>query len=140
MITFGKCCQPVPGDKIIGFITQGKGITVHRIDCNNMLNIPEDSAKLIEVNWDIEPDQNFHVHLTILSEDRRDLLKDVSSAISKTDTNIVMVEFKLEDALVKGNLIVEVKDLHHLTKVIQSIRKIKGTISVERIEGAYIPE
>jgi GTP diphosphokinase / guanosine-3',5'-bis(diphosphate) 3'-diphosphatase len=140
MISFGKCCQPVPGDKIIGFITQGKGITVHRIDCNNMLNIPEDSEKLIEVNWDIEPDQNFHVHLTILSEDRRDLLKDVSSAISKTDTNIVMVEFKLEDTLVKGNLIVEVKDLHHLTKVIQNIRKIKGTISVERVEGSYIPE
>ena len=67
-------------------------------------------------------------------------MKDVSSAISKTDTNIVMVEFKLEDALVKGNLIVEVKDLHHLTKVIQSIRKIKGTISVERVEGSYIPD
>ncbi len=140
MINFGKCCQPVPGDKIIGFITRGKGITVHRIDCNNMLNITQDSEKLIEVNWDIEPDQNFQVHIALLSEDRRDLLRDVSSAISKSETNIILVEFKLEDTLVKGNLMVEVKDLHHLTKVIQSIRKIKGIISVERVEGSLVTE
>jgi GTP pyrophosphokinase len=140
MINFGKCCQPVPGDKIIGFITRGKGITVHRIDCNNMLNVPEENEKRIEVSWDIEPDQNFHVHLSILSEDRRDLLRDVSSAISKTDTNIILVEFKLDDAVVKGNLIVEIKDLHHLTKVIHSIRKIKGILSVERVEGTVLSE
>ena len=140
MINFGKCCQPVPGDKIIGFITRGKGITVHRIDCNNMLNIAKDNEKLIEVNWDIEPDQNFQVHVTILSEDRRELLRDVSNAISKSDTNIILVEFKLEDTLVKGNLMVEVKDLHHLTKVIHSIRKVKGIISVERVEGSQLVE
>ena len=140
MINFGKCCQPVPGDKIIGFITRGKGITVHRIDCNNMLNIATDNEKLIEVNWDIEPDQNFQVHVTILSEDRRELLRDVSNAISKSDTNIILVEFKLEDTLVKGNLMVEVRDLHHLTKVIHSIRKVKGIISVERVEGSQLVE
>jgi len=140
MINFGKCCQPVPGDKIIGYITQGKGITVHRIDCKNMLNVSEDNEKLIQVTWDIEPDQNFQVHLTILSEDRRELLRDVSSAISKSDTNIILVEFKLEDTYVKGNLMVEVKDLHHLTKVIQSIRKVPGVISVDRVEGIVVAE
>lgn len=140
MISFGKCCQPVPGDKIIGYITRGKGITVHRIDCKNMLNIPDDHEKRIDVKWEIEPDQNFQVHLTILSEDRRELLRDVSSAISKSNTNIILVEFKLEDTLVKGNLMVEVKDLHHLTRVIQSIRKVHGVISVERVERALMTE
>ena len=140
MISFGKCCQPVPGDKIIGYITKGKGITVHRIDCKNMISLGEDSEKRIEVKWDIEKDQNYHVHLSVLSEDRRDLLRDVSQAISKSDTNIIMVEFKLEDTLVKGNIIVEVKDLHHLTKIIQGIRKVKGIISVERIDSTMLSD
>lgn len=140
MINFGKCCQPVPGDKIIGFITKGKGITVHRIDCSNMLKLGNDHEKKIEVNWDVEKDHNFHVHLAILSEDRRDLLRDISQAISKNETNIVKVEFNLEDTLVKGNLVVEVNDLHHLTKVIHSIRKINGVISVERVDSAAVIE
>jgi len=135
MIKFGKCCQPVPGDKIIGYITKGKGVTVHRIDCNNMLLLGDTHEKKIEVSWDMEKDQDYQVHLSVLSEDRRDLLRDISQAISKIETNIVMVEFKLDDTLVKGNLVVEVKDLHHLTRVIQSVRKIKGIISVERVEN-----
>ena len=134
LIQFGKCCQPVPGDKIIGFITTGKGITVHRIDCRNMLNLPDDHEKKIEVSWDLEKDHHYQVHITILCEDRRDLLRDISLAISSNDTNIVMIEFKLEDALVKGNLIVEVNNLHHLTKIIHGIQKIKGVISVDRVD------
>ncbi len=134
LIQFGKCCQPVPGDKIIGFITTGKGITVHRIDCRNMLNLHDDHEKKIEVSWDLEKDHHYQVHITILCEDRRDLLRDISQAISSNDTNIVMVEFKLEDALVKGNLIVEVNNLHHLTKIIHGIQKIKGVISVDRVD------
>jgi GTP pyrophosphokinase len=136
LIQFGKCCQPVPGDKIVGFITTGKGITVHRIDCKNMLNLPDDHEKKIEVSWDLEKDYHYQVHVSILSEDRRDLLRDISQAISSNDTNIVMIEFKLEDSLVKGNLIVEVNNLHHLTKIIHGVQKIKGVISVERIDTA----
>jgi len=134
LIQFGKCCQPVPGDKIIGYITTGKGITVHRIDCRNMLNLPDDHEKKIEVSWDLEKDHHYQVHITILCEDRRDLLRDISLAISSNDTNIVMIELKLEDALVKGNLIVEVNNLHHLTKIIHGIQKIKGVISVDRVD------
>jgi GTP pyrophosphokinase len=134
LIQFGKCCQPVPGDKIIGYITTGKGITVHRIDCRNMLNLPDDHEKKIEVSWDLEKDYHYQVHVTILCEDRRDLLRDISLAISSSDTNIIMIEFKLEDALVKGNLIVEVNNLHHLTKIIHGIQKIKGVISVDRVD------
>ena len=134
LIQFGKCCQPVPGDKIIGYITTGKGITVHRIDCRNMLNLPDDHEKKSEVSWDLEKDYHYQVHVTILCEDRRDLLRDISLAISSSDTNIIMIEFKLEDALVKGNLIVEVNNLHHLTKIIHGIQKIKGVISVDRVD------
>jgi GTP pyrophosphokinase len=138
MINFGKCCQPVPGDKIVGYITSGKGITVHRIDCKNMLNLEEDHEKRIEVTWNIEKDHNFHVHLSVLSEDRRDLLRDISQVISKNETNIIKVDFGLEDTLVKGNLVVEVNDLHHLTKIIHSIRKVTGVISVERVDSSSV--
>jgi guanosine-3',5'-bis(diphosphate) 3'-pyrophosphohydrolase len=134
MINFGKCCQPVPGDKIIGYITTGKGITVHRIDCKNMLSLPANHEKKIEVSWEMDKSQFYQVHLTILSEDRRDLLRDISEAISRNDTNIIMVGFKLEDMLVRGNIIIEVNNLHHLTKIIHSVQKIKGVISVDRVD------
>jgi GTP pyrophosphokinase len=140
MINFGKCCQPVPGDKIIGYITKGKGITVHRIDCNNMLKLGENNEKKIEVTWDLESDHSFQVHLSIMSEDRKDLLRDISQAISRVDTNIIMVEFKLDDIHVKGNVVVEVNDLPHLTRVIREIRKIPSIISVERVESPTIAD
>jgi GTP pyrophosphokinase len=134
LINFGKCCQPVPGDKIIGYITTGKGVTVHRIDCKNMMNLSDNHEKKIEVSWEIDRDHYYQVHLSILSEDRRDLLRDISEAISRNNTNIVMVEFKLEDMLVKGNVIIEVSNLHHLTKIIHSVQKINGVISVDRVD------
>jgi len=133
-INFGQCCQPVPGDKITGYITQGKGITVHRIDCKNMLNLQESSKKTIEVEWDIEKSQAFDVHLSILAEDRRELLQDISLTVSRADTNILMVDFRVEDSLVKGNMVVQVNDLFQLTKILNGLRKIKKIISVERVE------
>jgi (p)ppGpp synthase/HD superfamily hydrolase len=75
-----------------------------------------------------------------MSEDRKDLLRDISQAISKVDTNIIMVEFKLEDIHVKGNVVVEVNDLQHLTRVIREIRKIPSIISVERVESPTVTE
>lgn len=133
-INFGQCCQPVPGDKIVGFLTQGKGITIHRIDCKNMIYLNQNPEKKIEVQWDIEDEQAFEVHLSILAEDRKELLHDISLVISKCDTNLTMVEFKVEDSLAKGNLVVQVKDLYQLTKILNSMRKIKRIISVERVE------
>ena len=101
-----------------------------------MLNLPEDHEKKIDVSWDLDKDHHYHVHITILSEDLRDLLRDISMAISSNDTSIVMIEFKLEDTLVKGNMIVVINNLHHLTKIIHSVQKIKGVISVERVDTA----
>ena len=89
----------------------------------------------MEVSWDLKEDQNFQVHLSVLSEDRRELLSDIAQAIAKCDTGIHAIEFKVDDSLVKGNLVVEVKDLYHLTKVMHSIRKVNGIIAVDRVES-----
>ncbi len=135
LINFGKCCQPVPGDRIIGYLTRGKGVTIHRTDCRNLLKLMEEKERIIKVDWDTEKNQEFQVYLSVIGEDRKNLLKDIALCVSKQDTNILMVNFHIEDTLAKGKLNIQVSNLHHLTKIINSIRKIPGVFSVERIDN-----
>lgn len=135
LIHFAKCCQPVPGDRIIGFLTKGKGVTIHRTDCKNMLKLYEEKERIVEVEWDIEKEQKFQVQLSILGEDRKNLLKDITLCVAKQDINIINANFHVEDSYAKGSLDIEVNDLQHLTKIINSIRKISGVFSVERVES-----
>lgn len=139
LITFGKCCQPVPGDRIMGFLTHGRGVVVHRSDCKNTLQFMQNTERVIEVNWDVEPDKHFMVCLHLLGEDRKNFLRDVSEAIAHTDTNIVRIEMRAENSLVHSNIIVEVKNLHHLTQVISKIGKVNGVFSIERMDNANEP-
>ncbi len=135
LISFAKCCQPVPGDRIIGFITRGRGIVIHRADCPNLLSLMDDPERQVDVEWDVDRDRQFMVRLHLIGEDRRNFLRDVSEAIASSDTNIISVEMKSEDSLVYGNLIVEVKNLQHLTRVINKIDSVKGVIRIERLDG-----
>jgi GTP pyrophosphokinase len=134
LIHFARCCQPVPGDRIIGYLTRGKGVTIHRTDCNNMLKLYEDTARVVDVAWDIDKDQHFQVHLSILGEDRKNLLKDITMAIAKLDINIINANFRVQEMYARGILDIEVKDLEHLIKIMNSIRKISGVFNVERVE------
>ncbi len=136
MIAFGGCCQPVPGDSIMGFITRGRGIVIHRSDCKNITSLMEYPERRIEVEWDVDPDKRFMVRLQLLGEDRKHFLRDVSESISQTETNIVSIEMRAEDTIVHSNIILEVRNLQHLTKVINKISKVKGVLSVERLNGA----
>jgi len=140
MISFGNCCQPVPGDKIIGFVSIGKGIIVHRNDCKNVLKLVEDPERAIDVEWNVEKDKHFIVRLKLLGGDRKHFLRDVSESISETDTNIVSIEMKAQDSVVHSNIILEVKNLQHLTKILRRIRQVKDVISVERLNGASFAE
>ena len=135
LIHFAKCCQPVPGDRIIGYLSRGKGVTIHRTDCKNMLKLYDEPERIIEVEWDIEEEQKFQVHLSVLGEDRKSLLRDITLGISKEDINIITVHFQKEDIYARGNLNIEIKDLQHLTKLINQLRKIPGILSVERVES-----
>jgi GTP pyrophosphokinase len=139
MISFGRCCQPLPGDRILGFITRGRGIVVHRYDCKNILNLIEDPERKIDVEWDVDKDKHFFVQLHLLGEDRKHFLRDVSDSISQTDTNIVSVDMKAQDSIVHSNIILEVRNLQHLTRVINKINQVKGVINVERLDGTGEP-
>lgn len=136
MISIGKCCQPLPGDPIVGFISKGRGIVVHRSDCRNVSSLMENPERKIEVEWDVGQDKYFTVRLQLSGEDRRDFLRDVSESISQTETNIVSIEMKAEEAVVQSSIILEVRNLQHLTKVIKKVRQVKGVINVERLSGS----
>ncbi len=136
LIHFARCCQPVPGDKILGFVTRGRGVVIHRADCRNIIKLMESPERHIDVEWDVEKDRHFMVRLHMLGEDRKNFLRDISESIAQTDTNIVSINMKAEDAVVHSNIIVEVRNLQHLTRVINKISKVKGVITVERISGS----
>jgi len=136
MVHIGKCCQPVPGDNIIGYITRGKGVTIHRTTCPNMQSLVEKDDRTVPVNWTVEVEEEFKVQLSILGEDRKNLLRDIAQAIANNNINILNLDIKSKDKLAIGKLIVEVKNLPHLTRLINAINNIKGIISVERIEPA----
>ncbi|KAA3659814.1 MAG: bifunctional (p)ppGpp synthetase/guanosine-3',5'-bis(diphosphate) 3'-pyrophosphohydrolase [Calditrichaeota bacterium] len=135
LFTFAQCCQPIPGDKIIGFISRGKGVTIHRTDCKNLSYLMDSPERRIDVEWDVEKDRQFIARIRMLAEDRKDYLRDVSETISMSNTNIISINMKAEDHVVHGNLIVEVRNLPHLTQLIKKLNKLEGIISVERLNG-----
>src|SRR5688572_10899912 len=134
MVRYSACCQPVPGDEVIGYITRGRGISIHRIDCPNILNLGEHPERRVEIEWEAESGERFFVRLVIEGDDRRGLLSDIATAISETGTNIQSAEIKSVEGGMNGNFAVEVHDLTHLKKVMKAIRRVKGVLSVERKE------
>lgn len=135
VVHIGKCCHPVPGDEILGYVTKGKGVTIHRTNCPNIQRLVQIKDRTIEVNWTVEVDEQFKVQLSLLGEDRHNLLRDITQALSTQNTNIIHVDLRAKDKLVTGKLIIEVKNLPHLTRIINSISKLKGMLNVERVEG-----
>ncbi|MFO7767719.1 MAG: bifunctional (p)ppGpp synthetase/guanosine-3',5'-bis(diphosphate) 3'-pyrophosphohydrolase [bacterium] len=135
MIHFAQCCQPIPGDEIIGYITRGRGVSIHRKDCLNMVQMLNDPERLVEVSWDSQKDQAFMVGVSVTARDRVNLLGDISRAISSHGTNIRSVSMSTETEDAHGRFILEVRNLQHLQKILKRIRKVKGVERVERLSG-----
>ena len=134
MVSFARCCQPIPGDGITGVITRGRGVSVHRAGCSNLNDPNLGPERLIEVTWDSAPDQKFMVKLIIQADDRKNLLMDISNTLSLTNTNISSGEFSAEDDLAKVTLVVEVKNLNKLEKILKAVGKVSGVQSIERFQ------
>jgi len=134
MVRYSQCCQPVPGDKVIGYITRGRGISIHRIDCPNILQLRDHPERRVDIQWDGDGSDRFFVRLVMEGTDRRGLMAEVASAISGTNTNIQSAEMKADDRGMKGEFVVEVENLTHLNRVISSVKRIKGVVKVERRE------
>jgi guanosine-3',5'-bis(diphosphate) 3'-pyrophosphohydrolase len=134
MVRYAECCQPVPGDQVIGYITRGRGVSIHRLDCPNILNLGDHPERRVEIQWQAEAGDRFFVRLLVEGDDRRGLLSDIATAITSTGTNIRSAEINAVEGGMTGSFVVEVQDLAHLKKVIKGARRVKGVISVERRE------
>ena len=132
MVTFGKCCNPIPGDEMIGFVTRGRGITVHHSSCKSLPLLNEESDRLMPVEWDVARSDIFNVRLKVESLDRKGMLKEITEVISGANINITSVEMKVKDVLSTGYFIVQVNNLKQLDRVINKVSKIPGVDAVER--------
>jgi GTP pyrophosphokinase len=135
MVRYSQCCQPVPGDPVIGYITRGRGVSLHRKDCPNILTLSRDADRRVEIEWTAEKGDRFLVKIYMRGTDRRGLLSDVARAITDTGTNIQHADMRTADGGMNGEFVIEVQDLPHLTKVLRAVGRVKGVLSVERRES-----
>lgn len=132
VISIADCCNPLPGDPIIGFQADGRGLHIHRTDCNIVGDLLEDETKVISVTWDVEREHRFKARISIIADDRQNLLRDITEAVAAAKVNIRKVEMHMEDQLAVGYLVAEVKNLPHLTRLISRVNKLKGILKAER--------
>jgi GTP pyrophosphokinase len=132
MIRFSQCCQPLPGEAIIGIVTRGRGISVHRVDCPNTFPPAVEAERRVAVDWDVAHDDEFRVHLSVEGENRMGLLADVSAAITNLDTNILSATMEGDGHRAIGKFVLEVQDLVHLRKVMKVVEKVRGVVQVIR--------
>lgn len=137
--SYGKCCNPVPGDPIVGFITVGEGIKIHRKDCINILNIAKTTSnKIIPVAWPRNNDSLFVAGIKIRGEDTPGLLNNISNSITTyRNTNIKAINMYSTDSVFHGTITVYVEDLDHLNRLIEKLKKHKSIFSVERFDGEH---
>jgi GTP pyrophosphokinase len=134
LVRYAKCCNPVPGDAIVGFITRGRGVTIHTTDCINA--IAADPRRRIEARWSLEKDSTFPTQIEIHSVDRKGMLAALSNKLAAQKVNITAVQLKPTG---DGNLVatfdIEIGNVKQLRKVLDAVSKVKGVFSVNRIKG-----
>jgi RelA/SpoT family (p)ppGpp synthetase len=133
---YAKCCNPIPGDEIVGFVTTGEGVKVHRRSCRNIrLMMQIESGRILDVNWPLDNGVMFVSGIKVSGEDRPAMLNDITHAISSyLNTNIRSVNIDSRDQLFEGTFLLYVKDTEHLNRVLEKIRKIRGVTGADRFE------
>ncbi len=138
--TYAKCCGPIPGDKVIGIVSTGQGVVIHRVTCNNILNLlkqPRVRNRAVEVSWASSDGFEFMSAVKVTGEDRPGILNDLTHAIlTYQNTNIRSVNIESQDSLFEGVLTVMVKNIDHLNRLMERLRKVRNVKNVERFEQA----
>tara|TARA_B100000686_G_scaffold295692_1_gene326740 strand:+ start:13934 stop:16117 length:2184 start_codon:yes stop_codon:yes gene_type:complete len=133
MVNFGKCCNPIPGDDLIGFVTRGRGLTVHISSCKSLPLLANETDRLIPVNWNVKRSDHFNVQLKIAGQDYKGWLKEISECISNQNINITSVDTKVNDSVSIANLIVQVNNNRQLRRLMKKLSNLKNIDYVERI-------
>ncbi|TFH58021.1 MAG: bifunctional (p)ppGpp synthetase/guanosine-3',5'-bis(diphosphate) 3'-pyrophosphohydrolase, partial [Gemmatimonadales bacterium] len=137
MVYLAKCCEPIRGEPVVGYITRGKGVSVHAERCPNVERLLYDPERRIEVAWTgAEEEARFRVKINIISENRQGVLAKVTSAIADEEANITNVSAQsLEGRRGQITLTVDISDMNHLERILQRLRGIEGIRQVERMTG-----
>ena len=131
MIQFGKCCNPIPGDEIVGYLTKGKGVTVHRSSCKSITRF-ENQDRFVSVDWNISSEKSFIVRLKMIFEDRKNLLNDLTEATSKLNIYIKSIDMKAEDSVATCLLVIEISNRKQLETLINKMRSVQNIEFIER--------
>lgn len=133
---FAKCCNPIPGDEVIGFISYEKGIRIHRRTCKNILNLfLREPERIVQINWNEAGGQEFTGGIKIIGEDKPGILNQITKTISKNfNSNIKSVDIKTRSSMFEGTLILSIQNLKQLNQIIEKINSQEGVFSVERFE------
>jgi GTP pyrophosphokinase len=131
MVRFGKCCNPIPGDEIAGYISRGRGITVHVQDCPHLKRL--DSERIVEVQWDLRQKHAYPVHIRVICNDQKGVLTEISSVITSFDVNISFAQVETTDMIAKCEFVIDVNDTHQLNAIFAAIRQLKIVRSIERL-------
>ncbi|MBU5442636.1 bifunctional (p)ppGpp synthetase/guanosine-3',5'-bis(diphosphate) 3'-pyrophosphohydrolase [Paenibacillus sp. MSJ-34] len=136
LVRFARCCNPIPGDEIVGYITRGRGVSVHRADCTNLPTSEEgeEAARVIEVNWTDSAEANYSVDIEITGHDRRGMLNEVLQAVSESKTNISAVSGRSDkNKMAMIHMTILIRNSDHLQSVVDKIKRVKDVYSVHRI-------
>ena len=138
-VRFSKCCSPVPGDEIVGFVTRGRGISIHRTDCVNMMNLPEmERARLIDAEWEAPENtgEKYVAEIKIFANNRNGLLADISKALTEKNINILSMNTRTsKQGLATLQTTFEIQSREELNRVIDKIRGIESVLDIERTTG-----
>jgi len=133
LVSFANCCKPLPGDDIVGFVTRGRGLIIHRSNCSN-INIHMEDKRIIQVNWEPKEDLFFVASIQVQATDRKGLLSDITSTIAKSDCDIRSAHVATKDKIAFDDFDVDVKNLADLQNLMKEIRNVKGITRVERVD------
>ena len=131
---FSLCCTPLPGDRIVGYVTRGRGVTIHRQDCPNVKSLRTHPERLIEVEWESIPEASYQVEIEVAAFDRVGLLKDILAAIADSKTNVLSVNARVrKDKVGIVTLVLDIRNVAQLHAVMQKVGKVPDVYSVERV-------
>ena len=137
MTTIARCCQPVPGDPVVGYVTRGRGVTIHRDDCRQVLHWQsENNPRLLQVSWGEKPTTSYSVQIMVRAFDRRDLIRDISNVLSTSETKVTDISSRLDEMLdeVTIQLHVRVKDYEQLSELLNRLGSVTNVIEARRLK------
>ena len=137
LLRVGKCCHPVPGDPIIGYITRGRGVTVHHIDCVSLQSLGGESERLVEVDWGQSVKATVHpVRISIIADDKPGQLAEITQVLASCDINITLAHLRQgPNQRAYFEFFIEISDLEHLNRMFAEVIKVPGVIQAKRIKG-----